>query len=46
MKKNQATYNGIKGRIMKEGVIILNKLINGFVNLTKTLIKKNSESSR
>ena len=30
---------------MNEGVIGLNKLINGFVNFTKAFMKKNSEFS-
>ena len=41
----RATYSGTRKGIMKEGVIGLNKDINGFVNFTKTLIKKNPESS-
>ena len=41
MKKNQATYRGTIGCIIKDGVIGLNKLIKGLVNLTNTLIKKN-----
>ena len=45
MKKNQATYIGIKGPMIKEGVIGLNNLIIGFVYLTNTFIKKKSESS-
>ena len=45
MKKNQATYNGTKGAIMKAGVIGLNIFIIGLVYLTNILIKKNSESS-
>ncbi len=31
---------------MNEGVMGLNKRINGFVNFTKAFIKKNSEFSR
>ena len=45
MKKNHATYNGTKGCIMNEGVRGLNNFNNGFVNLTKTFMKKNCESS-
>ena len=45
MKKNQATYKGTMGPIMKDGVIGLNKVIKGFVNFTNTFIKKNWESS-
>ena len=41
MKKNHATYKGTNGPIIKAGVIGLNKEISGFVNFTKTLIKKN-----
>tara|TARA_B100000035_G_scaffold261198_1_gene232254 strand:- start:27 stop:152 length:126 start_codon:yes stop_codon:yes gene_type:complete len=41
MKKNQATYKGTKGPIIKDGVIGLNKVIKGLVNFTNTLIKKN-----
>ena len=41
MKKNHATYKGINGPMIKEGVIGLNIEIKGFVNFTKTLIKKN-----
>ena len=40
-----ATYKGTNGWIMNEGVMGLNMLINGLVNLTNTFIKKNSESS-
>ena len=45
MKKNQATYKGTIGPIMKDGVIGLKKVIKGFVNFTNTFIKKNWESS-
>tara|TARA_Y100000996_G_C22096668_1_gene468067 strand:- start:274 stop:471 length:198 start_codon:yes stop_codon:yes gene_type:complete len=45
MKKNQATYKGTRGPIIKDGVIGLNSDKRGFVNLTNTLIKKNCESS-
>ena len=38
-------YSGTRGLIINEGVISLNKLINGSVNFTKTFMKKNSESS-
>ena len=41
MKKNHATYNGTSGWIINEGVKGLKIFINGLVNLTKTLIKKN-----
>jgi hypothetical protein len=41
MKKNQATYNGTKGWIINEGVIGLKRRINGLVNFTNILIKKN-----
>ena len=40
MKKNQATYIGTKGCIIKDGVIGLNRDSKGLVNFTKTLIKK------
>ena len=45
MKKNHATYSGTNGWIIKDGVIGLKILSKGLVNLTKTLIKKNCESS-
>ena len=45
MKKNHATYSGTMGLTMNEGVIGLNKFINGSVNFTNIFMKKNSESS-
>ena len=45
MKKNQATYNGTNGPMIKDGVIGLKIFSKGLVYLTNIFMKKNSESS-
>ena len=44
MKKNQATYSGTMGSSRKPGVIGRNRRSSGLVALTKTFMKKKSES--